>query len=270
MYESTEKDIWRVFREHHYLTADFNKGCRVFLLYWNDTLIGFNSVLNLPNGSYKYAFRTHRLVILPDYQNLGCGTKFEEFIGDYFLKQSCRLFLRTSHLRLGEHCSNSILWETTATNNKVVRNKKETNTLSQHNKYKNIDYDRVSYSFEYVGKDYNTKEHQNIICMGNCEKEKAIQYLEYILDKNKFPIIITGVAKQSKETNTIWEEVAKEYGYRIEILYISNKISKKVCSQPFDLICLDKKSVEEIKPYANNINKCIAWNEEEQGFYIQG
>ena len=90
-----------------------------------------------------------------------------------------------------------------------------------------------------------------------------------ILDKNKFPIIITGVAKQSKETNTVWEEIAKEYGYRIEVLYISNKISKKVCSQPFDLICLDNKSVEEIKPYANNINKCIAWNEEEKDFYIQ-
>ena len=84
MYKSEDKSIWRVFREHHYLTQDFNKGANVFLLYWNNVLIGINSTLNLPSASLKYAFRTHRLVILPDYQNLGCGTKFEEFIGEYY------------------------------------------------------------------------------------------------------------------------------------------------------------------------------------------
>lgn len=267
MYKSTDKDIWRVFREHHYLTADFNKGCQVFLLYWNNVLIGLNSILNLPSGSYKYAFRTHRLVILPDYQNLGCGTKFEEFIGEYLLKQSCRLFLRTSHLRLGFHCQESNLWKENSTSKKI-RKDKETVTESQKKRFKNTDFKRAAYSFEYVGLDYYNKEHQNIICMGNCSKEDAVKYLNYIIDKNKFITIITGVAKQSKETNTIWEEIAKENGYRIEILFIHGKINEKLTAQNFDLICLDNKSVEDIKPYAENINKCIAWNEEEQGFYI--
>ena len=172
MYKSEDKSIWRVFREHHYLTQDFNKGASVFLLYWNNVLIGINSTLNLPSASLKYAFRTHRLVILPDYQNLGCGTKFEEFIGEYYKNQSCKLFLRTSHLRLGEHCTNSLLWKKNMTNKKI-RKDENTVTEKQRKRFKNTDFKRCAYSFEYVGAEYNKKEHQNIICNGDCSFEQA-------------------------------------------------------------------------------------------------
>lgn len=259
MYESTNKDIWRVFREHHYLTSDFNKGSKVYLLYWGDTLVGLNSVLNLPCASLKYAFRTHRLVILPDYQNLGLGTKFEEFLGEYFLKQSCKLFLRTSHLRLGIHCQESDLWKTNSTNKKI-RKPKDVITLTQQKKYRHTDFKRSAYSFEYVGKDYNTKEHQNIICIGDCDEDKAEELLLSIINNNKFVSIITGVAKQSESTNTIWEKIAKRYSLRIEIGHINNVINGTFANHPFDCICTTQEAVNELKPYRDNINHYIAWS----------
>lgn len=267
MYKSEDKSTWRVFREHHYLTQDFNKGANVFLLYWNNVLIGINSTLNLPSATLKYAFRTHRLVILPDYQNLGCGTKFEEFIGEYYKNQSCKLFLRTSHLRLGEHCTNSFLWKENATNKKI-RKDENTVTEKQRKRFKNTDFKRCAYSFEYVGEEYNKKEHQNIICNGDCSFEEAEYFIKKIADKNKFITIITGVAKQSKETNTVWEEVAKKYKYRIEILHINKKINKTYTNSEFDVICTSKNAVNELKPYKENMNKIIAWNDNKQKFYI--
>ena len=261
MYQSTDKDIWRVFREHHYLTQDFNKGAKVFLLYWGDTLIGINSILNLPNAAFKYGFRTHRLVILPDYQNLGCGTKFEEFIGEWLLKQSCKLFLRTSHLRLGLHCQESELWKANSTNRKI-RKDKDTITASQAKRFKNTDFKRCAYSFEYVGKDYYSKEHQNIVCMGDCDKSKARELLESIVDNNKFVSIVTGVAKQSAETNTIWEEIAKEYSYRIEILHLNTGLNGTFVKNNFDLICTSKEDYESILPLWNNVNKYILYGKE--------
>ena len=259
MYKSEDKSIWRVFREHHYLTQDFNKGAKVYLLYWGDNLVGFNSVLNLPNASLKYAFRTHRLVILPDYQNLGLGTKFEEFIGEYLLSKSCKLFLRTSHLRLGLHCQESKLWKTNSTNKKI-RKDKDTLTETQKKKYRHTDFKRSAYSFEYVGKEYNIKEHQNIICIGDCDEEKAEQLINAIIDKDKFISIITGVAKQSKETNTVWEEIAKKHSLRIEVGHINNKLNGTYTEKNFDCICTTQEAVEELKPYRNNIHHYIAWS----------
>ena len=93
VWKSENKNIWRVFREHHYLTKDFNKGAFVYLITLDNKVIGFNSLLNQPSGTTKFAFRTHRLVVLPDYQGLGIGTKFEEFLGDYLLSQGEKLYL---------------------------------------------------------------------------------------------------------------------------------------------------------------------------------
>ena len=241
------------------MTSDFNKGARVFLLCIGDTVIGFNSILNLPNASLKYAFRTHRLVILPDYQNLGIGTKFEEFIGEYLLKQSNRLFLRTSHLRLGIHCEQSDLWKTNTTNKKIRKNK-NTVTNSQTKKYKNIDFKRSAYSFEYVGKDYNLKEHQNIVCIGECDERLAEILLLSIVDHNKFISVVTGVAKQSEETNTVWEKVAKKYSYRIEIAHISGVINGAFVKNPFDCVCIGKDALNELMPYKDKMCRYVVYD----------
>lgn len=272
MYKSTNKDIWRVFGQHHYLTQEFNKGAQVYLLYWNDTLVGFNSFLNMPSGTSKFCFRTHRMVILPDYQGLGIGTKFEEFMGEYFLKQNKKMFLRTTHLRLGKHCTESPLWKASATNQvqRVGINEANANT-SQGKKYKTLDGNRIAYSFEYVGKEYTEKEHQIIICQGDCDKQKAEKLLNNIIDKNKFPIIISGIADQN--LINVWEQIAIEKNIRNEVLLIkrndSYNVNRKYADNDFDCILTDKESKQYLKPYMKNCSKCFVYYDNGEEFYSE-
>lgn len=247
MWKSENKDIWRVFREHHYLTKDFNKGAFTYLITLDNKVIGFNSILNQPSGTCKFSFRTHRLVILPDYQGLGIGTKFEEFIGEYLLKQGEKLYLRTTHLRLGRHCLESNKW-IAASQNLIVRKKNDNST-----KYKTVDCSRKAYSFEYVGEDFNKKEHQYIICLGNTTKKVATEMLSKIIDNSKYPILLTGNPAQS---NNIFEQLALKQGIRTQILSMNSKgeevFVKSAFSKKFYLICSDEMYLESIKPYLTN------------------
>lgn len=116
-----EKDeVWRIFRKHHYLDTKLNKSARCFVAYWKDILIGFTSVLAMPSGSLKNAYRGHRTVILPDFQGMGIGTKLSDFIGQLHLEEGKRYFSRTSHFRFGEYRERSKLWRATS-KNKVLR-----------------------------------------------------------------------------------------------------------------------------------------------------
>lgn len=214
-----------------------NKGAYFYLIYWDDVLVGMFSCLNSPNGAMKYAFRIHRIVVLPDFQGLGIGTKVIDFFGKYFLKRGDKLFLKTTHVRFARHCSTSTEWVETSESQKT----KKQDTGGQSKKYRNMRYDdgyRTAYSFEYVGSDYNLKEHQNIICVGDCPLSKAKYRINRIIDKNKYPIIVTGVADQ-KQVN-VWEEVARELSMRTEILFSKSKgqynIVKRRVSTNFDCI----------------------------------
>lgn len=263
MYKSTDKDIWRVFRGHHYLTQEMNKGATVYLLYWGDTLVGFNSFLNMPSGTNKYCYRTHRLVILPDYQNLGLGTKFEEFMGEYFIGRGEKMFLRTTHLRLGKHCNESNKWISTATNCVKRTNANEDNkNTTQGAKYKKIDDTRIAYSFEYVGSDYNSKPHQNIICLGDDTYENAVALLDKAIDKDKFPIIVTSIADVSQITN--FEKVARERGIRTEILYVKQKgifkVVNKQIANKHDCIVCDNAVSEEVEMFKKNLGNVFTIN----------
>ena len=53
-------------------------------MYDNDNIIGFCGVLHQPHGKNKKLKRCSRLVILPDYQGIGLGTKFLNEIAKYY------------------------------------------------------------------------------------------------------------------------------------------------------------------------------------------
>ena len=258
MYESTDKDVWRVFREHHYLSAEMNKGCRLFLIYWEETLVGMFSVLNQPSGSYKYAYRIHRVVILPDFQGLGCGSKIIDFFGNYFIKEGNKLFLRTTHTRFANHCRNSNYWIEGSSSKKISN----AGGKSHEKKYKNYDRQRIPYSFEYVGVDYNSKEHQHIICLGEDTYENAQKQIEEISDNSKFKIIVTGIADIHSINN--FEKYAVKNGIRTELLYIKSKddfnIVKKYLNDKFDVIATTKEAQDQIKPYKDNIKSMITYD----------
>lgn len=233
-----------------------NKAATFYLIYWDDVLVGMFSVLNNPNGAMKYAFRIHRIVVLPDFQGLGIGTKIIDFFGKMFLNKGDKLFLKTTHVRFARHCIASNEWVETSESQKT----KKQDTGGQSKKYRNMRYDdnyRKAYSFEYVGAEYKLKEHQSIICMGDCSLNKAKFRIQTMLDETKCPIIVTGIANQ-QEIN-VWEEVARELGIRTEILFSKSKgefkLVQKHLKDSFDCILADETSIEMLKPYSDCMNR---------------
>lgn len=261
VYESNDKDVWRVFREHHYLSGDMNKACKMYLLYWGEVLVGMASVLPIPNGTLKFGMRQHRLVILPDYQGLGFGTKINDFMAKYFYDNGYKYFIRTTHIRLGNHLSNDIKWKETSSNNKVRSDSGMNYSLISGCTADKGDK-RKAYSFEYVGENYNIKEHQIIVCIGEEPKEVAERMILDIISKDKCPIIISGNANWGELT--IWEKIAKESKLRTEILFIKSKgeynINKSKLSTNFDCILTTKEAQDQISPYKENIQSMITYD----------
>jgi ABC-type lipoprotein export system ATPase subunit len=75
------RDAWSLFKQHHYLNTSIHKGARCYMATWGDNPVAFNSVLPMPHPKTKNLWRGHRIVCLPDYQGVGIGTRFIEFMG---------------------------------------------------------------------------------------------------------------------------------------------------------------------------------------------
>lgn len=188
----------------------------IYVAYWNNVLVAMCAVLPIPSGNIKHAFRPTRTVVLPDYQNLGIGTRLSEFIGDYYLSKGYKFYYRSSHLRLKEFWEHSPYWVGTSHNGKKAdANKNFSSKATSTN--------RECHAFEYMGKDY-IKPHIDIRIDYNNDIDIQIlkSDLEYLKSLDKYYItIITG---NVKEDNPI-DNICKELGIRTQLLYYRGKIS---------------------------------------------
>lgn len=140
------KDLWGMFKNHHYLSGSLNKSSRCYCAIWNDEIIGFTATLAFPFGKTLNAWREHRTVILPDYQGLGFGVRLSDAIAQLYIDDGKKYYSKTAHPRMGEYRNNSPLWKPTS-KNRIIRN-----DIKDNNKYNNWSYDaRVCYSHEYIG-----------------------------------------------------------------------------------------------------------------------
>ena len=207
--------MWGLFRKHHYLNGSFNKSADLYLIYWDDTLVGMNSILPLPNGDMKHVVRSHRLVILPDFQGLGIGTKVNDFFGNYFLQRGYRYCMRTTHLRLINHLSNSNQWKPTSNNGK------NNETRSTHNqRFKNIMNNdkmskRVCGSFEFVGENYYELPHKDVYIdkFTNEDLSSIKNYLQE-LKKHNYVTVYHGDTK-----DTAVDKICQELGIVVIPMY---------------------------------------------------
>lgn len=191
----------------------------MYLVYWDSVLVGMASVLPMPSGTVKYAYRQHRLVVLPDYQGLGFGTKINDFLAEYFVSNGYKYFIRTTHLRLNKHMSNMPKWRATSKNGKL----RSVNDINREIEKSNADKThiritgdrRVAASFEYLGDDYINKQ-QKIIKVDNVvDIGKFKEYINNL--KNEYYVVV--VTGKPSEDNEI-EIAMKEIGVRTEQLFI--------------------------------------------------
>lgn len=147
---------WELFGKHHYLSADLSQAARCYLATFNGSPVGFVGALPLPSGTVRDAWRESRLVTLPDYQGLGLGPRFSDYVANGFTREGKRYFSKTAHPRLGEYRERSKEWRGTSTNKSVwgeERVKKEAERNAKRNKFTTWTYNavRFTYSHEFIG-----------------------------------------------------------------------------------------------------------------------
>lgn len=144
IYEKTNKrEIWQIFKQHHYLSSELNISSKCFVAYLNEELVACCYVLPQMGGTIENSWRIHRLVVLPDYQGLGIATKFVEYICDLFKYHNKTVYLRTSHIKLISYMKKSNKW---FGNGKMEKSKPQPNL----NNYIPKDLNRLSTSFKYI------------------------------------------------------------------------------------------------------------------------
>lgn len=146
-----EPNVWNMFKQHHYLTAEMNKSCKCLLFEWNGIPVAFVGILNSPRKGLPYACSVSRIVILPDYQGLGLSTQIFNFVGGVVKSLSdeehdYRLYIKTAHRKFGEALGRNPYVRGTTFDGKG-RDKKST----QHDihRYRNR-LERVSYCKESI------------------------------------------------------------------------------------------------------------------------
>jgi GNAT superfamily N-acetyltransferase len=76
----------------------------------NDEIAGFISVLHFPHSKVKNLKKVHRLVVLPDYQGLGIGSRMLNEIAKIYNKERYRFSIVTSQPNLINSLKKSKEW----------------------------------------------------------------------------------------------------------------------------------------------------------------
>lgn len=138
-----------MFKKYHYLSHSFNKAARVFLCYCNDVLVGFNAILPFPHPIKKNTWREHRLVVFPDFQGVGIGSRFSALCGEILKDEGKTFIATTSNPALIFSRKKDNKWITTrigrtsrGSKNGILHNKNVKNSTSAN---------RITVSFQYKG-----------------------------------------------------------------------------------------------------------------------
>lgn len=128
------------------MSHSFNNASRTFICAVNGHLAGFCAVLPFPHPKVKDYWREHRSVIFPDYQGVGIGRNFTNFIAELFAKEGKIFVSTTSNPAMIMARKNDNKWITTHIGRKQPNKgvlKKSSNS-------------RITVSFRYVGNKKDT------------------------------------------------------------------------------------------------------------------
>nr|DAU66708.1 MAG TPA: acetyltransferase domain containing protein [Caudoviricetes sp.] len=80
-------------------------------MYDENKIVGFAGILHQPHGVNKKIKRVSRIVILPDYQGIGLGYKFLNFLAKYYSEQGYDFSIVTSAKNFIYKLYNSPKWQ---------------------------------------------------------------------------------------------------------------------------------------------------------------
>lgn len=127
------------------MNTNLPNSCICYGLYDNNEIIGFCAVLHQPNSKTLNIKRCSRLVILPDYQGIGLGTRFLSYIANYYFEQKYQFTIVTSAKNMIYALDKSKYWE-------IIRyGKSNKPTTECIEKNREIRDKVVTASFKYIG-----------------------------------------------------------------------------------------------------------------------
>jgi ABC-type lipoprotein export system ATPase subunit/GNAT superfamily N-acetyltransferase len=135
-------EAWNLFKRHHYLTENLQKSAEMFLLELNGQYIGFFGILPFPGVGDEKTRRLSRMVILPDFQGLGIGTKVFNYLCSLYWSEGHKMYVRTVSPGLGKFMEKNDNWEATTSNGKIPPPDTSGRKIMQ----------RPGYSYKYIGK----------------------------------------------------------------------------------------------------------------------
>lgn len=156
---SADYSYWDFFKKYHYLDSTMSKATHCYVAFIEKKPIAFASIIHGTSWQIPSYWRESRVVVLPEFQGFGIGTKFTDEIAQFYKSKGFRYFSKTAHPNLGEHREKSVLWKPTTQNKKIRKdylNKDGTVRNNEHWKGKTLvrDSQRTCYSHEYIGEKY--------------------------------------------------------------------------------------------------------------------
>ncbi|EOD07451.1 hypothetical protein EMIHUDRAFT_106499 [Emiliania huxleyi CCMP1516] len=106
--------LWDRFKAHHYMDSGLNPAATCAVARWGRTPVGFVATMPQPG---RFGFdprllcREHRLVVLPEFQGLGIGSRLSDATAARFVRRGKRYTSRSGHLTLRVHRERSPLWK---------------------------------------------------------------------------------------------------------------------------------------------------------------
>jgi energy-coupling factor transporter ATP-binding protein EcfA2 len=132
---------WRLFADHHYMSAEIHRSAKCFIAKIEGQPVAFDAWLPflgfLPNG--QKAMRGHRTVCLPDFQGVGIGNALFLSNAKMFQSIGYRVFSRTGHPKEIASRQSSGLWKVTS----IGRTSKDRRTSARST-------NRLGVSFELI------------------------------------------------------------------------------------------------------------------------
>lgn len=141
---------WRIFKGHHYLTADINTAAHCYVAFLSgdgfdgEEPVAFGAALYQPHKDAKNIWRGHRTVVLPDYQGMGIGNRLSEEIAKHYLSQGMRYRSTTSHPGLFFSRQKNPRW-------RLVRSPSQVAARGDSGKVTGQSVGRMTATFEYIG-----------------------------------------------------------------------------------------------------------------------
>lgn len=108
-----DRDAWRIFRAHHYLSGELSPRARCFAALWAGRPVAFSAWISYPHRKRGTVMREHRTVVLPDFQGIGIGNAVSEHCASHFQRCGLAVYSSTSHPAMIAHRDRSKLWRPT-------------------------------------------------------------------------------------------------------------------------------------------------------------